>query len=163
MFLLPQGFRMKARTNKKGIAEWISWVLLVGMAVLVGTLVLNWTRSHTTRTVNDLTEKGDILTRCQETGIAVTAYCQNTQTLNINLSNNNNRKVDALKVRGFDIYNNPLGGDKNITLDPEKKKSVSVVKQGVLKRAEVMPVITIGRKIVVCQSRKIVLEPIGFC
>ena len=154
---------VNVRTNKKGVAEWISWVLLVALTVLIGSIVINWTRSHTTKTVTDITEKGDILTRCQETGIAVTAFCQNTQTLNINISNNNNRKVDALRVSAFDIYNHPLGGDKNITLDPEKTKSVSVVKQGILKRAEVMPVIKVGSKAVVCTSRKITLEPIAFC
>lgn len=149
--------------NKKGIAVWISWVLLVAFSVLIGSLVLQFSKSHTTKTVDDLTEKGEILTLCQETGLAVNSYCQKTQTLNMNVTNNNNLKVSAVMVRGFDIYNNPQGGERNISIEPEKTKSIAVVKQGVLKRAEVMPMIIVGKKRVVCQSRKVALEPIDFC
>ncbi len=149
--------------GKKGVSEWISWVLLTAFTVVIGVFVLQWSRGHTTETVEDITEKGELLTLCQETGLAITGYCQDTQTLNINVTNNNNRKIDAIVVRGFDIYNYPQGGDKNITLLPEKSKSVVIVKQGVLKRVEVMPAIIVGNKRVVCQSRKITLEPIEFC
>ena len=138
-------------------------MLLVAFSVFIGTLVLQWSRSHTTKIVDELTEKGEILTLCQETGLAVNSYCQKTQTLNINVTNNNNRKVDALIVRGFDIYGNPQGGERVISLEPEKTKSVVVVKQGVLKRAEVMPIIIVGKKRAVCQSKKITLEPVDFC
>ncbi len=149
--------------TKKGVSEWLSWVLLVALAVIIGTFVLQWSRSNATKTVEDLTEKGEILTFCQETGIAVNGYCQDTQTLNINVTNNNNRKVDALMLRGFDIYNNPQGGQKNISLDPEKAMNVVIVKQGVLKRAEIMPVIIVGKKRAICQSRKVTVEGIPFC
>ncbi|MBI2145416.1 hypothetical protein HYU18_03790 [Candidatus Woesearchaeota archaeon] len=149
--------------SKKGVSVWISWVLLTAFVVMLGVIVLQWTKSHTTETVEDIVEKGDILTFCQETGIAVTDYCQDTQTLNMNITNNNNRKVEALLVRGFDIYNQPQGGQKNLTIVPEKAVQVELVKQGVLKRAEVMPMITVGKKRVVCQSRKITLESIEFC
>ena len=154
---------IKLKHHKKGVAEWLSWVLLVALAVVIGTFVLQWTKGHTTETVEDLTEKGEILTFCQEAGVAVLGYCQDTQTLNINVTNNNNRRVDALIVRGFDIYKNPQGGQKNISLDPEKTKNVVVVKQGVLIRAEVMPIIVVGKKRVICQSRKVAIEGITFC
>lgn len=154
---------VKLKNNKGGVAEWLSWVLLVALAVIIGTFVLQWTRGHTTETVEDLTEKGEILAFCQETGLAVLGYCQDTQTLNINVTNNNNRKVDAVIVRGFDIYNQPQGGQKNISLDPEKARNVVVVKQGVLTRAEVIPIIVVGKKRVVCQSRKVAIEGIAFC
>ncbi|MBI2141106.1 hypothetical protein HYU16_01645 [Candidatus Woesearchaeota archaeon] len=149
--------------GKHGISVWISWVLLVALSVMIGTLVLQWSKSHATKTVEDITEKGEVLTFCQETGVAINSYCQNTQTLNINVTNNNNRKVDSLLVRGFDIYGNPDGGSKNISLEPEKTKAVVIVKQGVLKQADVMPVIIVGKKRVVCQSRKVLLETIEFC
>lgn len=152
-----------AGKGKRGVSVWISWVLLIAFTVMVGTLVLQWSKSHATETVEDITEKGEVLTLCEETGLSVTAYCQDTQTLNINVTNNNNRKIDAVLVRGFDIYDSPQGGQKNISLVPEKSKAVAVVKQGVLKRAEVMPVIIVGRKRVVCQSRKVTVENIKFC
>ncbi len=152
-----------ARLGKKAVSVWISWVLLTAFVVLIGTMVLQWTKSHTAETVEDITEKGEVLNLCGETGLSVTGYCQDAQTLNINVTNNNNRKIEAVIVRGFDVYNNPQGGQKNISLVPEKSKAVAVVKQGVLKRAEVMPVIAVGGKRVVCQSRKITLESIEFC
>lgn len=149
--------------KKRGVSEWLSWVLLTAFVVMVGAFVMQWTRSQTTETVDDLTAKGEVLAACQESGVSVDTYCQNTQTLNINVTNNNNRKVDGLLVRAFDIYNNPQGGSKNVSISPEKSKALQVVKQGILKRAEVMPIITVGKKRAVCQSRKITLEDIGFC
>ena len=149
--------------NKRGVATWVSYVLLTLLVVSLGAIVLNWTKSTTTQTVEDIVARGEALTFCQETGFVVLEHCQDTQTLNINVTNNNNRKVDALIVRGFDIYNNPQGGQKNISLDPEKTKNVVVVKQGVFIRAEVMPIIVVGRKRVVCQSRKVAIEDIAFC
>ena len=153
----------RLKSNKKGVEIWLSWVLLVAFSVFIGTLVLQWSKGHTTQTVDDLTQKGEILTLCQETGVSVNSYCQKTQTLNINVTNNNNRKVEALLMRGFDIYGNPQGGERNVSLQPDKSKSVQIVKQGVLKSAEVMPIIIVGKKRVVCQSRKILLEHIDFC
>ena len=153
----------RLKSNRKGVEVWLSWVLLVAFSVFIGTLVLQWSRSHTTQTVEDLTQKGEILTICQETGVAVNSYCQKTQTLNINVTNNNNRKVDALLVRGFDIYGNPQNGERNISLQPDNSKSIQIVKQGVLKKAEVMPIIMVGKKRVVCISRKVTLEPVDFC
>lgn len=149
--------------GKRGISVWISWVLLVAMSVMIGSFVLQWSKTHTTETVEDITEKGDILTFCQETGLSVIEYCQHTQTLNINVTNNNNRKVDAILVRAFDIYSSPQHGEKNVSLEPEKTKAVEIVKVGVLKRAEVLPVIIVGKKRVICQSREVTLENIGFC
>ena len=57
--------------NKRGIEVWLSWVLLVAFSVLIGSIVLQWSKAHTTKTVDDLTEKGEILTLCQETGISL--------------------------------------------------------------------------------------------
>lgn len=155
--------QMKMMVAKGGVSVWISWVILLAFTVMVGTMVLQWSRGSATTTVEDMAEKGDILTFCQETGVSVNGYCQKTQTLNMNVTNNNNRKVDALMVRGFDIYNSPQGAQKNVSIDPGKAKSVSIIKQGVLKEAEVMPMIIVGKKRVVCQSRKITLASIGFC
>jgi hypothetical protein len=155
----------KMLKSKLGISVWISWVLLVAFSVMVGTMVLQWSKSNATQTVDDITEQGEILTLCQETGISITSSCQNTQTLNMNITNNNNRKVDALLIRGFDIYDMPHGGQRNLSIDPEETVEFSIVKQGVLKRAEVVPIIKVGDKRVICQSKRITLDNIllKFC
>lgn len=159
----PSHLRGSSFSSRKGVSVWISWVLLTAFVVFIGAFVLQWSKSSTTKTVEDLTEKGEILTLCQETSISVAGYCQKPQTLNINVTSNNNRKVDGLKVRAFDIYDNPQGGEKNVSIVPQKTVSVEVVKQGVLKRAEIMPMIIVGKKRVVCQSRKVTVENIDFC
>jgi hypothetical protein len=151
------------KMSKKGISVWISWVILVAFTVMVGSFVLQWSRNNASVTVEDIKEKGEILTMCQETGVSVSGYCQKAQTLNINVTNNNNRKVDALIVRASDIYNMPQSAQKNVSLSPEESKGVSIVKQGMLKEAELMPIIIIGKKRVICQSRKVLLQNIGFC
>ena len=110
--------------NKRGVATWVSYVLLTLLVVSLGAIVLNWTKSTTTQTVEDIVARGEALTFCQETGFVVLEHCQDTQTLNMNITNNNNRKVDEVLLRGFNIYNLPVSGSRNVTIKPEKTKQV---------------------------------------
>jgi hypothetical protein len=149
--------------EKRGVSVWISYVMLTAMVVSLGILVLRFSRDNTEQTVEDLVERGDALTECEQTGIHIREACQDAQTLNMNVTNVNNRRVDELLVRTFDIYRNPGSGGLNVTILPQETKEVSVIKQGISTRAEVIPVVRKSGSRIICQSRSVALEEISIC
>jgi len=48
--------------GKKGVSVWVSYVMLTAVVVSIGVVVLNWSRSTTEETVEDIVERGDALT-----------------------------------------------------------------------------------------------------
>ncbi|MBN2454194.1 hypothetical protein JXB11_01475 [Candidatus Woesearchaeota archaeon] len=150
-------------TNKKGLAVWVSWVLVVGMAVVLGTFFFNFIRGLAESSVEELIERNGQSEICDAIAIRVDNICQNTQTLNINVSNNGNLRVDELLFRMFDIYGQPQGVYKNLTLNTEKTLTLIVVKQGVIDQVEVIPVGKEEKKRYICQNKRITEEQITFC
>ena len=149
--------------SKKGISVWVSYVVLIALVVSIGFFVLRWSRGLTEETVEDIVERGDALTTCQLAGVDINNLCQNTQTLNMDVTNSNDIKVIGLWIRMFDIYNKPQTTSRNFTLSPQKTKSVVVIKQGLIKDAAIMPIVKKGGKRIICESRKIAFEDIIVC
>jgi hypothetical protein len=154
---------MKMMKNKKGISVWVSYVMLTAVVVSIGILVLTWTRSTTEETVNDIVERGDALTTCAATGIGVNNLCQNTQTLNMDITNTNDIKLEGLWIRMFDIYGLPQTSSRNVTIAPQKTKNVQLIKQGIIKEADIMPVVKKGKQRILCESRKLNFGTIPVC
>ncbi|MBI3051860.1 hypothetical protein HYY74_05380 [Candidatus Woesearchaeota archaeon] len=149
--------------GKKGVAVWLSWVLAVGLAVVLGMFVLNWSRGLVTTQKEDLVERADLAELCRDIAFRIDDSCQNTQTLNMNITNNNNLKIDSFIVRIIDIYGLPQLRDANVTLKPGDAKQIKVVKQGIIKHVEIIPAVFSGDKRLACQSRKVTSETVRIC
>ena len=149
--------------SKKGVAEWISYVMLTALAVSLGALVLHWSRSTTEETVDDIVARGDALTLCEASGIDVSGLCQNTQTLNMEVTNTKDVKIESIQARMFDIYKRPQTASRNITILPQQTKSLQILKDGILKKAEIMPVVKKDSKRIVCQSRALSFDDVPVC
>ncbi|MBI2142022.1 hypothetical protein HYU15_00855 [Candidatus Woesearchaeota archaeon] len=138
--------RQSPLSSKKAVAAWISWVLLVGLSVVIAMFVLGWARGLVTKHGEDIKERADYAALCENLDIRLESICQNTQTLNMNVSNNNNLKVESIMVRMVDIY-----------------KELKIVKQGLLQKIEVIPATFSGSKRIVCQNKKVTSESIPIC
>ncbi|MAG16136.1 hypothetical protein CMO88_03680 [Candidatus Woesearchaeota archaeon] len=150
--------------NKRGVSVWISYVMLTALVVSIGFFVLKWSRDTTEDTVQDIVERGDALTLCGATNIDIKDLCQNTQTLNMDVTNTNDIKVEGLWVRMFDIYDRPQTSSRNTTILPQKTKNdLKIIKQGIIKDAVIMPLIYKDGKKVICESRKTTFENIVIC
>ena len=149
--------------SKKGVSVWISYILLTALVVSLGFLVLTFTRETTQRTVDDIVERGETLSLCEISGVDVQNLCQNTQTLNMDVTNTNDIKVVGLWARMFDIYGNPQVSSRNITIAPQKSKSISIIKQAIVGKVEIIPVVQGDNKLVKCQSRSISFDPVTVC
>ena len=137
--------------------------MLTAMVVAIGFFVLNWSRGFTEDTVEDIVERGDALTTCQNSGIDIKNLCQNTQTLNMDVTNTNDIKIEGLQFRMFDIYDRPQTSSRNVTIDPQKTKSVKVIKQGIIKDADIFPIVKKGDQRIICTSRTVEFENIVVC
>ena len=150
-------------SNKRGVSVWVSYVMLTAMVVSIGFLVLNWSRSFTEDTVEDIVERGDALTTCQASGVDIRNLCQNTQTLNMDVTNTNDIKIIGLWVRMFDIYDRPQISSRNITISPQKTKNVKIIKQGILKDIDVLPIVEKNNKRILCESKKLDFDNVAIC
>ncbi len=153
----------KLLTSKRAVAPWISWVLLVGLAVVLGAFMLSWARDMARDSSTDLKERADTSTLCSSLGLRIDSLCQNTQTLNMNVTNNNNANIKSVMVLMVDIYDSPQLRETNTTIKPEEKKELKIVKQGVVKRVEVTPATFSGSKRIVCHEKKVTTETIPIC
>ncbi len=153
----------KMLLGKRGMSVWVSYVLLTALVVSLGAIVLNWSKGTTQQTVDDIVERGDALTTCASAGIDVLNLCQNTQSLNMNVTNTNDVKLEGLWASMFDIYNMPQSSSVNITIQPQKTKEVDLLKQGIIKKVEFSPIVSKGGKKIKCLSRKVSFESVPVC
>jgi len=151
----------KLITNR-AVSPLLSWVILVGIAVVLGTFFFNWARSYTADVSKDITEKGDRAS-CDYMGMYVKGLCQNTQALYMNITNNNDLRIESFSFRLYDVHKNAEAKDRNITLIPGETGSLSIVKQGVLSEFEIIPAFFSGGKRLVCEGRGVRITSIPFC
>lgn len=154
----------KDRVGKKGVEAWISWVLLMGLGVALGTVYFAWMRGYTQETVIvGIGGKSEFLTTCEGVAIMVKNVCQYTQTLNMNVTNTKDLKIDELMFRIYDIHLNADVRETNITIRPGKTQSVNMVKQGIVQDIEIIPVVHKGSKRLVCEERRVTEQNVKFC
>lgn len=150
--------------SKKAASVWISWVLVVSLVVILGTFFFQWSRGFTTDSVEDATNRGDNIVLCENVAFRIDNVCQNTQTLNINITNSDRLSIDGLIFRMFDIYDNPFSVIINTSsIDPEESQSIDVIKQGVVSSIDVIPLTKQKRKFIVCQASAVSTQDLPFC
>jgi hypothetical protein len=149
--------------NKRGISVWISYVMLTALVVVLGFMVLVWSRSTTQETVDDIVARGDALTLCGVSGVDVIRICQDTQTLNMDVTNTNDVKVIGLWARMYDMYGEPQASSRNLSIGPQETKSIQIIKQGIISQVGIMPVVKKGNTLIKCQSRTVTIEPVPVC
>ncbi len=144
---------LRKLNSKKAVSVWISWMLVTLIAVILSVFVYNWIIGLTKTTVTSLEKKVYDTTDCDYTSIIILSACQTTQTLYINLTNNRNLIIDGIIVRTYDIYENPEVKEKSVDLRPSETKQVGVLKQGVVRKVEVVPWFKRQDTQVICSSK----------
>lgn len=152
------------KLNKKGISIWISWVLIIAFMAILAVFMFNWTSSFTTSQTDRLKEVYNSVD-CNFVTISIDGICQNTQILNMNVTNRKNIDVDMLIFRIYDIYGNPEAKEieKFIRHGKTNTETVKVIKQGITSITEVVPVVIKDNKKIICDERKITANNIKFC
>jgi hypothetical protein len=143
---------MKIFHGKKGVSLYLSWVLLIVLAVTLSVFVYKWVSGLAKETTSDLIRQYDG-EDCSKVSLRIEKSCQDTQALYINITNNNDLGIDAVLVRLFDIYKQPSVVERNISVDPGRTEQVSVIKQHSVRQVEVIPVRHVDDFVIVCTKR----------
>ena len=149
--------------KKRGISAWLSWVLMMGLAVALGAFFFGFARDYATSSAEDARFRGETRTSCDNSALLVKGICQNAQALNINISNVDALDIEAIAFRITDIFDNPELRQVNETLRPNEERNFRVVRQGTAKQVEVIPVVSGGGRDILCEERKVIKNDIKFC
>lgn len=149
--------------GKRGISVWVSWVLIMGFAIALGVFFFSWVKGFASESSDDIVERSDKITLCDSASLRIDKLCQDTQTLNINVTNVNTLKTDELIFRLIDIYEESELRNVNFTIKPGETKGLILVKQGIVKQADVIPVIHKDRKRIICENKKVALNKVEMC
>ena len=150
--------------GKKGISIWISWVLIIAFMAILAIFMFSWTSnfadSHTDR-LKEVYNSVD----CNFVTISIDTICQNTQTLNMNITNRKNIDIDKLIFRIYDIYGNPEAKEVDVFIRHGKANTekVKVIKQGVTSIVELIPVVIKDNNKIICEDLEIKAKNIRFC
>ena len=149
--------------NKRGVAVWISWVLVVVFAALIGSLVFKWMIGYVKEQTVQIEERVYDDSLCEDLSLVIKDLCQEDQKLNFKLLNNGFLTINRLIFRIFDVGNNPFVIEQAIKLSPGRTENVEVIKQGHTNNLEIMPVIVENNKEIVCQQSTASFNEVGEC
>ena len=149
--------------NKKGVAVWISWVLVVAFAALIGSLVFKWMIVYVKEQTVQIEERVYDESLCERLSLVVKDLCQEDQKLNLKLLNNGFLTINRLIFRMFDVENNPFVIEQTIDLSPGRTESIEVIKQGHTNNLDIIPVTVDNNREVVCQQPTVSFNEVGVC
>ncbi len=152
----------RMKKSRRAVAAYISWVLLLGFAIAISVFMYSWINSQVDKTTVSIEQRSDTAL-CDDVLLAVKNSCQNTQTLNMNISNIKLLGISGLKFRFYDLYDNQDSREISISLRPGDTEDVEIIKQGTLKQAEIIPITSQDNKVVTCTESTVTLQDIKFC
>ncbi len=149
--------------NNKGMSVWVSYVLLTGLIVVIGFGVLSWSQRETQIAVSDVVERGDALSACESISIQIDNLCQDTQTLNMDITNSGRVTVKEVLARMFTVFDEAQAHSRVVDISPQRTKSISLIKEGTLQQAEIVPVVVVDNRNVRCESRVVEYTAVPIC
>lgn len=156
----------KILKNKKAISEWVSWVLLVAFMVAMGAFMYSYFTDYASSEGEKIRSVVYDTALCENVRINIDFVCQdvnNTQNLYINCTNKGQREINQVIINLYDLYGNSQSVHKDIRIEPQRKKEVTILKQYIQQKIEVIPVVYEGEEKVICSQRMVQTEELPGC
>ncbi|RLE37458.1 hypothetical protein DRJ17_06535 [Candidatus Woesearchaeota archaeon] len=147
--------------NKRGIAIWMSWVLLIAFMVALSAFMNQWITGYSRSTAEDIETTYDEES-CTRVALDISG-CQESEKLNIEVENNGDLSIDKIIFRLYDLYSEVESKEKEVDIKAGKTKYVEVLKQGTIHMVESIPVLVSDDAVTVCRNKMHVLEDIETC
>ncbi len=163
-------------TGKKAVSPLIATVLLIAFAVALGAVVMNWGRSYTEQTAENVKKKSDVDVKCSldvkmkllelsdKPQICVGQWGANSY-INFTALNDGAKKIEAIQVMVIGdgtpgVVVNTSVSNSTITIAGAVKISAAYTYSaaGNLKKVRLIPVVEIGGVQTVCAGTGSVLE-----
>ena len=148
--------------NKKGIAVFMSWVLLILIVVSLGVIFYSWARNYTKTTTTALVTSDDT-SMCDSASLYVEDSCQSQDLLYVDVENNGNVKFKGCVFSMVSLFGYTSYFRINKTVNVGNTKRFVVPKEGFIKQLQISPVLTINGKDFVCSKNSFSLLNISYC
>ncbi len=153
--------KFKMINSKKAEGIWISWVLLVLLGVILSVIIYKWSVGLAKSDSEDIAKRLEG-SECRKISVRIDSVCQDSQTLYINISNNNDLRVDGMLFRMYNVLEQADIQEKNITIDPGRKETIEVAKQNAINQVEVVPFRKVKNELIFC-TEKIAAANVKVC
>lgn len=144
----------------------MSWILLFGMVVALSFVLYNWSIDQAKARSEEIKSRSDPLV-CSEIGISIKGYCQDSRSLQMNISNTNNHDISNIQLRLIGLY--PEDEDYlntkviDFELSSGDTEKLVTLKKGTLSQFTVIPVALRDGKMIYCEDQAIKKEGIRQC
>ena len=127
----------------------ISWVLLVGFVIGLAVIVTMWVKDRAEKQVGEQVDQAEQEMRCAETAVNIAMDCTNAPR-EVKLTNTGKFTIQKVKIRqGTFNYDAPL------VIAPQQTQTETLnTNIDPLQPFDVLPIIAINEKEVVCATRK---------
>lgn len=127
----------------------VSWVLLVGFVIGLAAIVTMWVKDRAEQQVGKQVDQAEQEMRCAETALNVAMDCVNAPK-EVKLTNTGKFTIQKVKIRQGDVnYDAPL------VIAPRQTQTETLnTNINPLQEFDVLPIIAINEKEVVCATRK---------
>ncbi len=143
--------------QKKGDSQLISWVLLVGFVIGLATMVTMWVKDRAEQTTQEEIDRTEQELRCAETAINVAIDCP-TMPRDVQVTNTGKFTIQKLKFRQLEQTTLRIVIDDVVQVIPPQAPPQTVslnTNIDPLQEFDIIPIIIINEKEVVCVTRKI--------
>jgi len=139
--------------NKKSQDAWISYVLLVGFTVAIAAFMYQWMTGFSTDKTIEIKERVYNSELCGSIAASMTA-CNSSQTLNINVTNRGDIRINQLIFR-LENTTGYIFPEYNVTIKPQATKSFNFTQMKVANTTpEVVPATIKDKFLIVCSEKK---------
>jgi hypothetical protein len=149
------------KNNKKSESQYISWILLLGMTIVISYFLYNWSIGQAQRTTETIEKTADPLV-CAELGFSIEGICQDSRALLFNVTNTNNVEITGFLVKTTGLYpedSNYLYSKKvEFKVSPGDTERVKMMKKMTLSQVEITPYATKNRKDIYCEEVSVIKE-----
>jgi hypothetical protein len=143
------------KNNKKSESQYISWILLLGMTIVLSYFLFNWSLSQAKQTTETIEKTADPLV-CEELGFSLDGICQDSKTLIFNVTNSNNVEITGFLIKATGLYpedNNYLSSKKiQFIVSPGDTEKIKMMKKMTLSQVEITPFTTKNNKDIYCEG-----------
>ena len=148
---------------KKGQAVWMSWVLLIFLVVVVGTIAGRYIIDKTGREAETLEKYGMTEEECVNVALSVDFMCKNSKALNMTLSNNGNIRIDKIILKLYDTSGSAENQEQDVNLMPGQVQQLEIPRARSAYEVEIMPAITVENQELECRMKTLTETNIPDC
>ena len=155
--------RQRLFSRRKAQAEIISWVLIVGFMVALGTFMFFWLTDRSRISISQINQYASDTADCDYVSVHIDSSCKDMQKIYLNVSNAGSLPIDALIFRSYDLSAQPMVRQRNVTIRPRAAKAIVVFKEAITDKLEIIPLTTVSGKKIFCSKKMIKMDSIPQC